>query len=260
MGNENVPITEFYDDEMVNLAMFFSNGKKEFWQFDECKKMGINKCIFFYPRDFRKLKTIYRKCKLIYRFKSASSVSPVYLYKNKVLIALCPLGGSAAANLMEELIYVGIKTFIGTGSCGAIKEVDLNKFFVVEKSIRDEGTSYHYLPPARYVSSSTKVIHAIKDVLEKHGEQFDAGTIWTTDAMYRETPKRIEARLKDGAMCVDMENASLSAVAKARGVDYGCLFYYSDYNDGKMWQTRFYDKFKLREKIINYSVEAILSI
>ncbi len=260
MEKHEVPITEYFDDDMKNLSLFFSNGKKEFWRFDICKKLGIDKCVFFFPRDFRKLKTIYSKCKLIYQFKSASSISPVYLYKNKVLIALCPLGGPAAANLMEELIYVGINKFIGTGSCGAIKDVDLNRFFVVKKAIRDEGTSYHYLPPAKFVESSNRIIDAIKNVLEKHNENFDIGTIWTTDAMYRETPKRIEARMKDGATCVDMEDASLAAVANAHGVEYGCLLYYSDFNNGEIWQTRFYDKFELRQKIIEYSVEAILNL
>lgn len=257
MEKETMPLGEFYDDDMINLSMFFSNGKKEFWRFDKIRKKGIDKCVFFFPRDFRKLKNIYSKCRLVYQFKSASTISPVYLYKNKVLIALCPLGGPAAANLMEELIFAGITKFVGTGSCGAIKDIDLDRFFIATRAIRDEGTSYHYLPASKYVETSPVIFEALKKVLSKHHEKFDAGTIWTTDAMYRETPKRIAQRLKDGATCVDMEDASLSAVAKARGVDYGCLLYYSDYNSGKEWKTRIYDKFALREKIINYAVETL---
>ena len=77
--------------------------------------------------------------------------------------------------------------------------------------------------------------------------------------MYRETPKRIAARKKDGAICVEMETASLAAVAKAKNVKYACLLYFSDCNNGKEWQTRFYDKYALREKILNISIEALLS-
>ena len=206
------PIAEFYDDDMPNLTEFFTNGKKEFWRFDKYIKMGIDRCVLFFPRDFKKIKSIYKKCKLIYEFKSASSVSPVYAYDNKVFIALCPLGGPASANLMEELYFVGVKTFLGTGSCGAITEVDFN------------------------------------------------GITWTTDAIYRETPMRIQARKNDGAVCAEMETASLSAVAKKRNVKYACLLYFSDYNNGKEWTTRFYNKFELRERILNYSIEAILSL
>lgn len=254
------PIAEFYDDDMPNLTEFFTNGKKEFWRFDKYIKMGIDRCVIFFPRDFKKIKSIYKKCKLIYEFKSASSVSPVYVYDNKVFIALCPLGGPASANLMEELYFVGVKTFLGTGSCGAITEVDFNHFFVPTKAIRDEGTSYHYIPASRFVETDQKLNKSIENVLNKHNETFFKGITWTTDAIYRETPMRIQARKNDGAVCVEMETASLSSVAKKRNVKYACLLYFSDYNNGKEWTTRFYNKFELRERILNYSIEAILSL
>ena len=256
---KDCPIAEHYNDNMDNLFMFFSNGKKEFWRFDKVKKLGINKCILFFPRDFRKLKAIYSKCELIYQFKSASSISPVYLYKNNVLIALCPLGGAASVNLMEELMFVGITHFVGLGSCGAIVPVNLESFLIPDKAIRDEGSSYHYLPPSRYIETSQNLSKKLEKVLTKHGENYVVNTVWTTDAIYRETPKRIQARITDGAIAVEMEAASLSAVAKVKGVEYATLLYYSDYNDGKIWNTRIYDKFILREKIINYAVEALLS-
>ena len=236
--------------------MFFSNGKKEFWRFDQIKKLGITKCILFFPRDFRKLKGIYSKCKLIYQFKSASSISPVYLYQNKVLIALCPLGGAASVNLMEELIYVGITQFIGVGSCGAVIPVDFDEFLVPTKAIRDEGSSYHYLPPSRFVETDIELSDKIKKVLSLNNQKYKTGTIWTTDAIYRETPKRIEARIKDGAIAVEMEAASLSAVAKAKGIKYATLLYYSDYNNGALWNTRIYDKYILRENIVKYALQA----
>lgn len=255
---KDCPIAEFYDDEMNNLFMFFSNGKKEFWRFDKVKEKGINKCILFLARDFNELKNVYDKCELIYKFKSASSISPVYLYDNKVLIALCPLGGAASINLMEELMYVGVTQFIGIGSCGAIIPVDFNELLVPCKSIRDEGSSYHYLPPSRYVETSKMLNEKILRVLTKHKKNFKTSTVWTTDAIYRETPKRINARIKDGAVGVEMECASLSAVAKAKNVHYATLLYYSDYNNGAQWDTRIYDKFELRKEMVDLAVEALL--
>ena len=104
---ENAPILE-YDEDSADESKnyFFSAGKKPFEQFDKVKKLGIYKCLIFFPRDFEKLTSIFNKCEKIYDFKSASTYSPVYLYDNKVLIALCPLGGPGAANLMEALEFV----------------------------------------------------------------------------------------------------------------------------------------------------------
>lgn len=258
MTNNDAPITEFYDDDMSNLFMFFSNGKKEFWRFARVKEKGIDSCILFFPRDFKKLTKIVSKCEKIYEFKSASSVSPVYLYNNRTLIALCPLGGAASINLMEELMFVGIKKFIGVGSCGAIQKVDLEQYFVPDKAIRDEGSSYHYLKPSRYVETDARLNDNIIKVLEEHKEKYDTGVVWTTDAIYRETPGRIKARIADGAKAVEMETASLAAVAKAKNISYSCLLYYSDYNDGKTWETRIYDKYQLREELVDLAVEALL--
>ena len=259
MANKNAPISEFYEEDMSNLFMFFSNGKKEFWRFDKIKEMGINKCILFFPRDFKKLTKIYKKCELIYEFKSASSISPVYLYDNKVLIAMCPLGGPASVNLMEELIYVGIKYFVGVGSCGLIQKLNLNidQYFIPDRAIRDEGCSYHYLPASRYVETNEDLNAALAKALDNNSELYLCGTVWSTDAIYRETQGRIKARINDGAIAVEMETASLAAVAKAKDVHYSCMLYFSDYNDSKEWKTRIYDKFQLREELIKYSVEAL---
>lgn len=256
------PILEQFDDKLTNLSMFLGNGKKALWNFDQIREKKIDRCVMFFPREFKKLTKIYKKCKLIYEFKSASSISPVYLYDDKVLIALSPLGGPAAANLMEELIFVGIKYFIGVGSCGAIKDanIDPDQYFVPDLAIREEGVSYHYLPPSRFVETSTKLNAAITKTLDKHDEAHFSGIVWSTDAMYRETPARIKARIADGALACEMETASLAAIAKAKKLHYSCILYYSDYNNGKLWHTRIYDKYQLREELVNYAIEAVLSI
>ncbi len=259
---KDCPILEQFDDDSESLEMFFSNGKKEFWRFEKVQGMGIDKCVIFFPRDFTKIENIYAKCELIYEFKAASSISPVYLYDNKILIALSPLGGPAAANLMEELVYVGIKHFIGVGSCGAIAnvDIDLDQYFVPTHALRDEGVSYHYLTPSRYVVTSPTLNEAICKTLDKHKEAHFEGLVWTTDAIYRETPQRISARVAEGCLGAEMETASLAAIAKAKRLDYSCILYYSDYNSGTEWQTRIYDKFQLREELVTYAIEALLSI
>lgn len=259
---ENAPILEFdEDDTTTTKEQFFNSGKKEFWRFIESQKHGITKCIIFFPRSFHELSDIMWDCKLIYEFKSASTISPIYLYKNEVFIALCPLGGPAATNLIEELTHVGVTTFVAMGSCGCLSDkLDPKTLIVPTSSIRDEGISYHYLPASHDVKTSNKVNAAIKEVLTKHKLPFVFSKIWTTDAIYRETPSRIERRRSEGALAVEMECASLAAVCKYKGLDYGQILYVSDVVGETKWNLRRYDKIKLRAKLVKICYEVLKSI
>lgn len=259
---EEAPILE-YDDDSAEPAKkyFFRQGKKDFSELKKCTANGVDRCILFLPRSFDGLKDIKKKCVKIYEFKAASTVSPVYLYDQKVLIALCPLGGPAAANLMEELDYVGIKKFIACGTCGCLrKDFNLNKFFIPTSAIRDEGLSYHYIIPAREIAPAPSIVKALKQTLTDKNIPFYADKTWTIDAIYRETPNRIKRRLEEGAVAVEMECASLAAVAKYNKAQFGALLYFSDIIDGKEWQWRIYDKIIARTTLVELSIEAILKL
>ncbi len=256
---KKAPILE-WDNDTADRAKeyFFSAGKKPFEQFEKAQKLGISKCLIFYPRSFELLTTITEKCEKIYEFKSASSISPVYIYDNKVLIALCPLGGPGSANLMEELEYVGIKTFIACGTCGCISpNVDMESFFIPVDAIRDEGLSYHYLPADRKVATNNKVNNAIRQALKERNEKWVEGTIWTIDAMYRETPNRTRRRAEEGAIGVDMECASLAACAEYNKFDFGQLMYFTDRTDGYNWEWRLYDKVEVRTELVELCIRAL---
>ena len=259
----NAPILEFDNDSAEEAKkFFFAQGKKPFEKFDKIKKLGIHKCVVFFSRCFDECTELYKKCKKIYDFKSASSVLPVYNYDNKVLIALSPLGGPAAANLMEELSYVGIDTFIACGACGCIvDDIDfVNDFFIPTEAIRDEGLSYHYLPASRTVKTNKDVNIAIEKALINRNKPYVMGLTWTTDAMYRETPNRVARRVKEGAIGVDMECASLAAVAKFNKLNFGEVMYFTDKVGTESWEWRIYDKVKLRTEIIKLCIDALMML
>ena len=260
---KNAPILEFdNDDTTCSMVDFFNNGKRNFKNFEKIKQLGINKCIIFFPRAFSECKEIYSKCVKVHDFKSASSISPIYLYDNKLLIALCPLGGPASANLMEELNYNGIKHFIACGTCGCIDErINITNMFMLPTSaIRDEGVSYHYLPASRTVETSKNVNLSLKNSLEKFKHPYIEGKTWTIDAMYRETPNRIKRRRDEGAIAVEMECASLSSVAKHNKINFGELLYFSDTVTNNSWDWRIYDKVKLRTHLLKICIDAIVNI
>ena len=260
-GNiDDAPILEYDEDNAFKTRdYFFAQGKKGFDDFDTIKEKGIDKCIIFLPRAFSSCTAIYRKCVKIYEFKSASTISPVYLYDNKILIALCPLGGPASANLIEELQYNGIKKFIACGSCGCLDDkININDtFFVPTSAIRDEGLSYHYLPASRYIETSKEVNDAIINALDKHNQKFTTGRTWTIDAIYRETPNRTQRRKKEGAIGVEMECASICAVAKYNGLQFGEVLYFTDSINKETWEWRLYDKVKLRTHLLKICIDAI---
>ena len=131
------------------------------------------------------------------------------------------------------------------------------KYFIPENAIRDEGLSYHYLPASRTVNTHSVVNSAIEEALSKFNKEHVNGTIWTVDAMYRETPNRTERRRKEGAIGVDMECASLSACAKFNGLRFGSLLYFTDRVRPSKWEWRKYDKFALREELVNICLYAL---
>lgn len=256
---ENAPILE-YDTDSASQAKsyFFKQGKKNFEDFNKVMELGIDKCIIFFPRSFNECKPIYNKCVKIHEFKSASSISPIYLYNNELVIALCPLGGPAAANLMEELSFVGLRKFIAVGSCGCLDEnIPLTSLFIPSIAIRDEGLSYHYLPASRTITLTDKMQNLLVQACDKYKKPYVRGTVWTIDAIYRETPNRTERRKKEGAIAVEMECASLAAVAQYNNLEFGQLLYFTDLVSANTWEWRRYNKVTLRTQLLEICIEAL---
>ena len=145
-------------------------------------------------------------------------------------LCLCraPLGGSAAVQLMDFLLGHGVTQVIATGSCGALAPLPENAFLIPLKALRDEGASYHYLPPSRYVETDAGIRNAIKQVLTEQGLSWAECTTWTTDGFYRETADMVAYRREEGCLVVEMECASLAACAQFRGAQFAQLLYTAD--------------------------------
>jgi uridine phosphorylase len=172
------------------------------------------------------------------------------------------VGGPLAAGLFEEVIAMGCDRFVVCGGCGVLDaSMEAGKLLVVEAALRDEGTSYHYLPPAQDVCPSESAVRAIEDSLREEGLDFLRVKTWTTDAFFRETPAKIELRKSQGCRVVEMEAASLFAVARFRNVQIGQILYAGDDLSGEKWQSRGWSKQKeLRGALIQMAARAVLRI
>ncbi|MCJ7703601.1 MAG: hypothetical protein MUO62_18625 [Anaerolineales bacterium] len=97
------------------------------------------------------------------------------------------------------------------------------------RAVRDEGTSYHYLPPGREVQAHPQAVAAIETTLQSHQIPYITGKTWTTDAPYRETHQNVQRRREEGCLVVEMEAAAFFAVAQFRGVILGQILYGGDF-------------------------------
>lgn len=135
------------------------------------------------------------------------------------------VGGSFAVLLAEQLFVSGCKLLLSITSAGVISDsMDLPRFLIIEKALRDEGTSYHYLPPAPYAYINSSVLHSLRNAINAiDNKEIGFGTSWTTDAPYRETGEIIEEMKKSGVDCVEMESAALYAFAQAKEAKIVCI-------------------------------------
>jgi uridine phosphorylase len=172
------------------------------------------------------------------------------------------VGAPLAAGLLEEVIALGCRAFIVCGGAGALRpEITRGHLVVVQAALRDEGTSHHYLPPARFVEPDPTATAVLTSTLVQHEVPHVVGRTWTTDAPYRETPAKIAARRAEGCVTVEMEAAALFAVAAFRGVPLAQVVYGGDDLSGETWDHRSWqDQTEVRDNLLRLAATAALEL
>jgi uridine phosphorylase len=129
----------------------------------------------------------------------------------------CAVGASFAVLLAEQLFASGCRLLISMTSAGQIVEQGSPPYFIlIDRALRDEGTSYHYLPPAEFAGAEEGLVQAAMNAFAAARQPMHHGASWTTDAPFRETPAAIERCRQRNILAVEMEAAGLYAFAKAR--------------------------------------------
>ena len=153
--------------------------------------------------------------------------SNLYSFKlegTEIGIIPCIVGASYAVLVAEQLFVSGCKYLISITSAGIIGHPSSNKrFALITEAIRDEGTSYHYLPPDA-PSILPQTFYKKLALVSAAGNcpYFEAKS-WTTDAPYRETQTAISAMEKINVCCVEMEASALYAFAVAKRKNVICF-------------------------------------
>ena len=151
----------------------------------------------------------------------------LYVYQDgglKLGIVGCAVGSSFAVLVAEELFASGCRLLFSVTSSGQLKALRSPPYFVlIERALRDEGTSYHYLPPTTYSEAPEALIKALDGAFDDLETPVLRGATWTTDAPFRETEAAIASMRRRGLLAVEMEAAALYAFAKARARRVVCF-------------------------------------
>ncbi len=139
------------------------------------------------------------------------------------------IGAPMAVSACELLIEAGARTFIVAGIAGSLTpDLPIGGIVIPTGALREEGTSYHYLPPDADPVPDAELTEALVAAAEARGITPGVGRVWTTDAIFREMGWKVRRYGAAGILAVEMELAALLALAQVRGVHLGAVLAISD--------------------------------
>ena len=135
----------------------------------------------------------------------------------------CAVGAAYAVLLAEQLFVSGCELLISVTSAGKLNESVNKDYILIEECLRDEGTSFHYLPPDEEASLNSQLSSKLRTLFDNDNISVQPGRSWTTDAPYRETNSSVHAAKMKGADCVEMEASALYAFSKVKNKPVVCF-------------------------------------
>ena len=142
------------------------------------------------------------------------------------------IGGSYAVLIAEQLLASEARVIVGLTSAGRVSpRLRIPSLVIATAAIRDEGTSFHYLPPARSITAPPRPVAPLASELKQLRLAVYEGTVWTTDAPYRETREQLDKYGKEGVLAVEMQAASLFALAEVRKAQIAVVAHVSNATD-----------------------------
>jgi uridine phosphorylase len=169
---------------------------------------------------------------VLFELEAAHGVHPVFGFDvdgERIAVFHPGVGAALAGGFFEESIAHGCRRFVAVGTAGGlVPDLTIGHVIVPSFAVRDEGTSYHYLPPSRSVEPTAEAVDALTATLERHDVPYVTGGTWSTDGFYRETRAKVERRVSEGCLTVEMEASALFAIARFRRVPIAQLLITSD--------------------------------
>jgi nucleoside phosphorylase len=150
------------------------------------------------------------------------------------------LGAPQAAMVMEKIIALGAKRICLFGWCGSLQpDLNIGDLVIPLHALAEEGTSGHYPIGKRKPGTDQKLNRILEGILDQEGLPFRKGTVWTTDAPYRETVSKVKTYQEKGVLAVEMEMSALMTLAAYRSVELSGLLVVSDELFDLKWHRGF---------------------
>ena len=171
-------------------------------------------------------------------------MSQLHIRDDGVFLSGPFMGAPYAVMLLETLVAWGAREILFLGWCGSISpDVRIGDILVPTLAWIDEGTSRAYTPQAGPTARPAEdLTRSITAWLEKEGISFHQGAIWTTDAIFRETPDKVKHYQDQGALAVEMELSAMFTVSAFLGVSFSAVLVVSDDLSGLSWNPGFKDR------------------
>src|SRR5262245_41024361 len=151
-----------------------------------------------------------------------------------ISVVVGPIGAPSTVATLELAIALGVRTVLFFGICGSLQpDLVIGDLVVVEEALREEGTSYHYLPADQPAVATPWLVEAAARQLADLPHR--RGLIWTTDAPYRETRTKVRRLAEQGVLGVEMETSAVYALARYRGLEALSVQIVSDQLVGEKW-------------------------
>lgn len=181
------------------------------------------------------------ECETLAVIDSLNGPRPFYCLTHRgqrIAFYMSPITAAGAGTVFEEARHVlGLRKLLCFGSCGALdKSLGEGHLILPTRARRDEGLSYHYAKAEPWVE--VKGQPRLKALMQQMQLPFVEGSVWTTDALFRETRDMVRRRQAEGCIAVDMECSGLQALCDFRGIDYYTFFYTGDLLDAPEWEAR----------------------
>lgn len=152
-------------------------------------------------------------------------------------------GAPATVVLAEALVAAGIKRLIIFGEAGSISPtIDVGEILVPTFAIREEGVSYHYMPPSFEARPAENLLNKIKTLLSQMGIPYKEGGVWTTDAPFRETMNKVLNYSRKGVLAVEMECSALFCLSHYRRINSAALLIITDTLWEGVWKQAFQEQ------------------
>ena len=165
------------------------------------------------------------------------------------------IGSPAVASLADELIAWGTQRLVLFSLAGGLQpDLEPGSIVLGDRAVRDEGASYHYLPPTKYVEASSRLVSRISIALGQWGLAHKVGGTWSTDAPYRESREEAVQFQREGIQAVDMESGGLFAVSRVRGAEAASVFVIGDSLAAPRWAA------PPDMRILHQKLKAVLSV